>query len=489
MFTLLQLSDLHRSEMEPFSNEEIVSSLIADVARYSSENPAISKPDAIIISGDLVQGLPLGCASYPGGLSKQYEAAVDLMARLADTFLGGDRSKLVMIPGNHDVDFNQSFASMAVVNTRKENVKGLLFSNKPDNPHRWNWNQAKLYHIVNARAYEDRFRYYCEAFSKFYDGVALAYPVDPSDYTNLFELDGGQIVVAAFNSCSGNDCFNYIGDIPQSEVAKCHLRINQSGKQYALKMAVWHHDVSGPPRRNDYMDSAIVKLMIDRGFRLGLHGHQHKANASPEWVYTARRTSMVVVSAGSLCAGTFDIPRGVSREYNVIEIDQSYTKARIHVREAKVSNIFAAGRFIDIGGESYVDVEWIPEESALLGAIGAAVEPAVARVARIEALIANGQAVNAVAELDADRHSLGQYGHMLLTKALSDAKDWPRLSRHLASPSSAEEVILLVTAMVKQKQWQPAKDLLNAPVASTLLTRASINDLDQMVRAEEAIVR
>jgi hypothetical protein len=54
---------------------------------------------------------------------------------------------------------------------------------------------------------------------------------------------------------------------------------------------------------------------------------------------------MVVVSAGSLCAGTCDIPRGVSREYNVIEIDPSYAKARVHVREAKVSNTPCANPF------------------------------------------------------------------------------------------------------------------------------------------------
>lgn len=486
MFTVLQISDLHRAVNEPFSNEEIMSSLVADVERYPNERPAISKPDAIIVSGDLVQGLPVRSPAYPSGLIAQYEVAFDLLKRLADTFLGGDRSKLVMIPGNHDVDFNQSLAAMTEVKVRKENVKGLLFGNAPDNPHRWSWSDGKLFKINNPTAYEDRFRYYCDTFSRFYDGVTLAYPVDPSDYFNLFELNDGQVIVAAFNSCHGNDCFNYVGDIPAAEIAKCHLKISRSGKRYRLKMAVWHHDVAGPPKRSDYMDSSVVKLMIDRGFRLGLHGHQHKANASPEWVYTARRTSMVVVSAGSLCAGTYDIPRGVSREYNVIEIDPSYAKARVHVREAKVQNIFAAGRFIDIGGESFEDVDWAPEEVAQPSPTGTGDSP-VARVAGIEALLAAGKAGEAVAELDASSHTLGRHGRMLLTKALRETKDWARLLRHLAAPENAEEAVVVVTAMCKQKQWQEAKNFLGAPVAKTLLGGPEMTHLNQMVRAEEAI--
>lgn len=487
MFTILQVSDLHRAANEPFSNEEIMSSLVADVGRYHSERPSISKPDAVIVSGDLVQGLPLCSSEYPAGLVAQYEVALGLLKRLADTFVGGDHSKLVMIPGNHDVDFNQCMASMAKVKVRKENVKGLLFNNAPDNPHRWNWNDGNLYRIGNPTAYEDRFRYYCDTFNKFYQGVTLAYHVDPSEYSNLFELDNGRIIVAAFNSCNGNDCFNYVGEIPLAEIAKCHLKISQSAERYRLKIAVWHHDVAGPPKRSDYMDSAIVKLMIDKGFRLGLHGHQHKANAAPEWVYTARRTSMVVVSAGSLCAGTYDIPRGVSREYNVIEIDPSYAKARVHVREAKVSNIFAAGRFIDIGGESYEDVEWVPEEFGPAQPTGAAVQSPLEMVARIEALIAVGKTTDAVAELEVGSHVLGRHGRMLLTRALKEEQDWPRLLRHLAAPESGDEAALLVTAMAKQKQWQSAKDFLKTPLCETLLTGPEITHLEQMVRAEEAI--
>src|SRR5436189_4412316 len=118
MFTILHLSDLHRSAKEPLNNDEIISALRADVDRYPTETPAISVPDAIVVSGDLVQGLPLRSAKYPADLDEQYNVAVELLERLSDTFLGGDRAKLIIIPGNHDVDFNGSLAGMTEVTVR-----------------------------------------------------------------------------------------------------------------------------------------------------------------------------------------------------------------------------------------------------------------------------------------------------------------------------------------------------------------------------------
>ena len=72
---------------------------------------------------------------------------------------------------------------------------------------------------------------------------------------------------------------------------------------------------------------------------------------------------------------------------------------------------------------------------------------------------------------------------------MSESKDWPRLCRHLATPQNADEMILLVTAMVKQKLWQQAKDILKTPIATELLTEPTIGDFEQMIRAEEVISR
>jgi hypothetical protein len=66
------------------------------------------------------------------------------------------------------------------------------------------------------------------------------------------------------------------------------------------------------------MSVDFVKEMIDRDFRLDLHGHQHKSQVTPEDIQTPDEAIMTVVSAGSLCAGPKDLPVGTHRQYNVI---------------------------------------------------------------------------------------------------------------------------------------------------------------------------
>ena len=100
------ISDLHRTGGELISNPELLSSLIADFARIAMEIPDLGRPDAIVVSGDLVEGLTLGSDRYPDGLRMQYKKVAELLASLSDEFLDGDRSRVVLVPGNHDVDWN-----------------------------------------------------------------------------------------------------------------------------------------------------------------------------------------------------------------------------------------------------------------------------------------------------------------------------------------------------------------------------------------------
>ena len=50
-------------------------------------------------------------------------------------------------------------------------------------------------------------------------------------------------------------------------------------------MAVWHHNVEGAPYSSDYMDVDTIYRLIGKGFRLGLHGHQHRAQASHRYLH------------------------------------------------------------------------------------------------------------------------------------------------------------------------------------------------------------
>jgi hypothetical protein len=69
-FSILHISDLHRSPHDPISNGELVSALVGDRDRYIDEEPAIPVPEAIVVSGGLIQGVPLNAANSETELTR-----------------------------------------------------------------------------------------------------------------------------------------------------------------------------------------------------------------------------------------------------------------------------------------------------------------------------------------------------------------------------------------------------------------------------------
>src|SRR5690606_13586792 len=86
----------------------------------------------------------------------------------------------------------------------------------------------------------------------------------------------------------------------------------------------------------DYMDPDIVQNLIDAGFSLGFHGHQHR----PEYLDTRFRhgvdRSITLISAGTLCGGA---AFGHRRAYNLIEIDTASRSGRLFLREMQNDNL------------------------------------------------------------------------------------------------------------------------------------------------------
>src|ERR1700704_2285578 len=86
----------------------------------------------------------------------------------------------------------------------------------------------------------------------------------------------------------------------------------------------------------DYMDPGILQNLIDNGFSLGFHGHQHR----PQFLDTRFRygtnRKITVISAGTLCGGP-SFPHG--RAYNVVELDTDTRTGRLFVREMQNHNL------------------------------------------------------------------------------------------------------------------------------------------------------
>ena len=485
MYTIMHISDLHRSEAAYISNDELLSCLSADYQRFQEESPSISIPNAIVVTGDLIQGLPLGSSDYPAELARQYDVALELMIGFAENFLDGDRSKLIIGLGNHDVDWNMAFQSMRRVEHDGGQIPKLL--SIPDSCYRWSWDTLELLQITNQTMYKERFKYFCEFYKQFYDGVSLAFLVDPTRPWNLFELDDGRIAVCTFNSCVNNDCFSTIGEIPADAIAQSHMELLAIRRRYSLKMAIWHHDVQGPPRRSDYLDTDSIKLMIDKGYRIGMHGHRHRADASPYSVHASERHSMAVVGAGSLCAGPRELPTGVNRQYNIIEISDSYTKGRLHVREMFTTGILTRGRLTALGGASHVDLEWSitpPDSMVNTGRSGGHV---LAKVERIETLIQAKDCPAAVLLIERDTDIPSDYRRKLMSEALFEGQMWEKLSEHLSKPLNSQELTYSLRARAEIKDWPVGEAILREAKAAGLIPIITISELEGWFRAEKGI--
>jgi hypothetical protein len=482
MFSILHITDLHRAKSDPISNSELLSALISDRERYERENPPIRAPDAIVVSGDLIQGVGLNVPDFENELSAQYDVAHEFLVSLTEWFLGGDRSRVVIVPGNHDIDWNIAFGSMEVVgdDAMPTNLPGALY--EPGSPYRWDWKSRRLYRIRDQASYRRRLAAFWNFFEHFYAGVDGMLRVASWSDANLYSLDSGNIGVAAFNSCAGNDCFAFHGEILREVVAQSYLDLKDLGP-WRLRIAIWHHDVEGPPHRADYMDADIVRGMIGRGFRLGLYGHQHRLQITPQHAHLFDEETMAVASAGSLCAGRWELPTGALRGYSIVEIRDDYAGARVHVREMRFANLFSRAVLQDFEGRSYVDLEW----TAPLDAAGRPEDPVVQMRANIlceaeDALRGRNDPREALRLLSTIDLESDAFGRRLLVEAASATGDPLDLPKALGAPQTIEELVLLVDAHLAARQGEKAGSVLADHASRLALPEPFRADLEMKIK-------
>lgn len=488
MFSILHISDLHRAPTDPISNDELVSSLTTDLDRYVKESPVVPRPEAIVVSGDIIQGVPLGQNDYRAELRSQYAVAHAFLDELTRRVLGGDRSRVIIVPGNHDVDWNTAFAAMTAVDEASipQNLAEAL--TQRDSAYRWTWKTRQLYRITNAALYASRFDAFWDFFEDFYRGVPGLLRVARGADVNLFELHDRRIGVAAFNSCYGNDCFALHGAIPAAAIARSQLDMADH-YAYDLKIAVWHHSIEGPPYRTDYMDIELVRSMIGRGFRLGLHGHHHRTEVRPHYVDLPDRETMPVISAGSLCAGAIDLPPGVNRQYNVLEVSDDCHHARIHVREMTVGALFSPSRLTSFGGESFIDVEWTPPADPMGRPVDIERENRRALIDDAERELRGGSAARARDLLLPIKDKLEAYGRRILLEAASESADWNALLAATNPPTSIEELTFYVRATGMVKDFKKGHEALASYAPRLGLPEPNRSELERWLDAQEALAR
>ena len=488
-FSIMHISDLHRSPRDAITNDELISSLVHDRDRYVREEPSIATPQAIVVSGDIIRGVPLRTDDFATAIEEQYAVAAEFLDELVRRFIDGDRSRLIMIPGNHDVDWNTAFSALEPVS--KESIPGDLKAelHAEDTLLRWDWKTRTLYRIADPDLYGRRLEAFWRFFENFYQGVsgsiATRHPVD----VRLFSLCNDRIGVAAYNSCHGNDCFAFHGMIRQGNVSRSDLDLNDAGNSHDLRMAVWHHSIAGSPYRTDYMDVDVVRGMIGRGFRLGLHGHQHKAQAMAEDIRLPDRERMAVVGAGSLCAGADDLPVGTYRQYNLLEIADNFCSVRTHVRAMSVANLFSRSQLAEFGGASYFDLSWTRPQNAVGVMIDVGARRKRALIDEAEAAAKAGEPARAVSILKSlGELERGSYERQLFLSASVSAQEWEGIVNITNPPATIDELAHRFDAYCRLRDPGSATDALDRFSQKLRLPEPLESELRARAKAQGAIM-
>ncbi|MYA09535.1 MAG: hypothetical protein F4060_10465 [Holophagales bacterium] len=359
--SILHISDLHWGRNGSIRHDVLPDSLVNDCRHFSAEEePRVRAPDVIVVSGDIIHGIDFDVDEPEESLRAQYGGASAFLAGLADRFVSGDRQRVVVVPGNHDVSSYHLAKSLELIDVpsdRQIPLSDQLFS--LESPFRWSWKELELYRICDTSMYRKRMSAFAEFYADFYDGQRH-FDLDPADQVEVFDYPELGLTIVGFSSCYNNDRLKKQGAIHPACIAEVGTRLRERAFASRLRVAAWHHNVEGSPYRVDYMDPDLLQNLIDRGFSLGLHGHQHR----PQYLSTRFRhevdRKMTVISAGTLCGGP---GLGHARSYNVIELCTAARAGRLHVREMQNADgdlPIWGRRVLPTVGQRYLEFDYDP---------------------------------------------------------------------------------------------------------------------------------
>ena len=471
MPTFLHISDLHRTAEPRLENDALLAAIASDAVRWAQEG--IPRPDIIVVSGDLIQGTAIGTHDPDPIIAAQYAEATAFLTALAAELVDADRSRVIIVPGNHDVHWGRSLTAMNPLALCPERIATKAL--EPNSMLRWNWRDQTAYAIADIALYRSRFEHFRRFHAAFYAGLEPN-PLSHGHEDLVFvEYPSLGVAVAGFASWHGNDCFCHIGEINNASLSASRQLI--AGSTAPVVVAVWHHSIIGGPRSQDYMDQRVVEKLIDFGFNIGLHGHQHHPGAAPFQLNLPNLTAMAVVGAGSLAVGDGELPMGERRQFNIVDVDTDQERITVYVRAMSSGGVFAGSHRDDFGGHTFVRLllPVLPSRRTIPTAVqrlNAALE--AVRVGHYHDALALAAALDTSHE-----HEQRQIRIEALTRL--DHKD--ELLALIDPPQSADETVRLVSLLLDARRFDAATARLNA--ASGLVGPSTYQDLAATIAARK----
>lgn len=477
-FSILHLSDLHRDRADDLSNGWLVESLVRDCEHY--EGSGIPRPSLCLVTGDLIFGVGADADGAAEEVEKQYQQAEEFLISTANRFFKGERDRIVILPGNHDVFYPGAMASMKRADapaTRPERIGWAAQMQHAHTDIRWSWADLCFYRVSDEGAYQARLKPFAAFYERFYSG-RRTYSLDPAQQFHVFDFPDLGFCILALNSCYGNDPLRRVGAIHPDCLAEGSRALRQPHRAGWVAAAAWHHNLVGPPVSDDYLDVQVLQLLIDSGVSLAFHGHQHRQDCVDERFQLGPSSRKItVVSAGTLCASSRHLAPGAPRSYNVVELDTVGLKGTVHLRQMltrpPTMPLWGPGTILSSSAPQ-VSFDVCPPPSRRPEHLDVTLE-----LEGATRLIGEGKWTEAVSRLLPIRAN--DLARPLLLKALVELGDVPRILADLWPPESAGEAVTIGGVVIEVGTREQAETFLGAPFVRDS-SDASVRDMACRIR-------
>jgi len=301
---ILHISDIHLgtiSEARKYRTQ-----LETDLIK----NLKVDKLDYLVISGDI--------ATF--STHEEYEAAVELIKEITNRFRL-DSSCIITVPGNHDINWSLSEDAYTFVHERD------LPNPLPEGKFIPAGDDGVL--LRNEDLYPQRFKNFSDCFYKQITGTP--YPLDYINQNILYEDQENKILFLGLNSCWEIDHYKLHknrASINMEALSTILNRLINNKYDNWLKIAVWHHPVSGPEMMKNI---EFMQQLADHDFQICLNGHIHEASEDL-FKYDDNRGIHIIG------AGTFGAPKreqviGIPLQYNLLILDLDKHQMIVNTRK------------------------------------------------------------------------------------------------------------------------------------------------------------
>jgi predicted phosphodiesterase len=287
---ILHLSDIHLGTTSQARKYRV--QLEADLVKELD----INQLDYLVISGDIATH------SVPD----EYAAGVELVDSLVNRF-GLDSNRAIVVPGNHDLNWDLAAEAYTYIPTYR-------LPSQIAEAHSIPAGDAGVL-LRNEDLYRRRFANFSTHFyEKVYTGKT--YPLDYDDQGILHLCPVDRILFLAINSCWEIDhYYRQRAGINMDALSRTLDQLLDEKYDDWLKVAVWHHPVTG---REAINDEFLQQLAVHR-FKVCLHGHIHEAIEGYH-KYDNKR-GIYLVGAGTFGAPASEQVTGIPLQYNLLTIN------------------------------------------------------------------------------------------------------------------------------------------------------------------------